>query len=145
MLIGYEKIKILQSIVSIIITIIIFLTILYFQKEILITVGDISLIVMMYFIILNYSWQMSFHISLFMKEANRLTNAIVFFSSTENKEKCFESHKITTGETLFDNVSFRHSDTNQFVLSNLTLLIKSKDKIAIIGESGSGKTSSIKI
>lgn len=45
----------------------------------------------------------------------------------------------------FRNVSFRYSDSGEYVLQNVSLKILSSKKIAIIGENGSGKTTFIKL
>jgi len=40
----------------------------------------------------------------------------------------------------FDNVSFKHDGANSNVLNGIDLIIKEKEKVGIIGESGAGKT-----
>ncbi len=45
-----------------------------------------------------------------------------------------------TGEIRFDKVSFRYSDNNQNVLSNIDLTVKAGENVALVGPSGSGKT-----
>ncbi len=44
------------------------------------------------------------------------------------------------GEIRFDQVSFRYSDNNKNVLSNIDLTVKSGENVALVGPSGSGKT-----
>lgn len=44
------------------------------------------------------------------------------------------------GEIKFDKVSFRYSDHNKDVLSNIDLTIKAGENVALVGPSGSGKT-----
>lgn len=44
------------------------------------------------------------------------------------------------GDIKFDNVSFRYSDDNMEVLSNINLDIKMGDSVALVGPSGGGKT-----
>lgn len=44
------------------------------------------------------------------------------------------------GEIKFDKVSFRYSDHNRDVLSNIDLTIKAGENVALVGPSGSGKT-----
>ena len=46
----------------------------------------------------------------------------------------------TDGQISFKNVSFEYSDDHNKVLENLSLDIKSGEKLAIVGPSGSGKT-----
>lgn len=44
------------------------------------------------------------------------------------------------GEVRFDKVSFKYSDNNRHVLSNIDLLVKEGDNVALVGPSGGGKT-----
>jgi len=44
------------------------------------------------------------------------------------------------GEIRFDKVSFRYSDNNKNVLSNIDLTVKAGENVALVGPSGSGKT-----
>ncbi len=44
------------------------------------------------------------------------------------------------GEIKFDMVSFRYSDNNKDVLSNIDLTVKAGENVALVGPSGSGKT-----
>lgn len=45
-----------------------------------------------------------------------------------------------SGEIKFDKVSFRYSDNNKNVLSNIDLTVKAGENVALVGPSGSGKT-----
>ncbi|MDP5133937.1 MAG: peptidase domain-containing ABC transporter [Paraglaciecola sp.] len=53
--------------------------------------------------------------------------------------------KELTGELILDGVSFRYADTDPLLFENLSLNVKAGDNIAIIGPSGTGKTSLMKI
>ncbi len=44
------------------------------------------------------------------------------------------------GEIRFDKVSFRYSDNNKNVLSNIDLTVQAGENVALVGPSGSGKT-----
>ena len=44
------------------------------------------------------------------------------------------------GDVEFDNVSFHYSDTDQLVLNNINLKVKSGEYVALCGPSGAGKT-----
>ncbi len=45
-----------------------------------------------------------------------------------------------TGEIQFDHVSFRYSDGNMDVLSDIDLLVKAGENVALVGPSGGGKS-----
>ena len=48
-------------------------------------------------------------------------------------------------EIVFENVGFRYQDKDDFALRNLNLLIRKNQTIAVIGESGAGKTTFIRL
>ncbi|WP_078592502.1 ABC transporter ATP-binding protein [Evansella clarkii] len=50
-------------------------------------------------------------------------------------------NKITAGKITFDSVSFRYPETDMFVLKNISFEAKPGERIAILGATGSGKTS----
>lgn len=50
-----------------------------------------------------------------------------------------------TGELVFENVSFRHSDSGRDLLRNVSFRAKPGETIAIVGQTGSGKTTMTKL
>jgi ABC-type multidrug transport system fused ATPase/permease subunit len=50
-----------------------------------------------------------------------------------------------TPNIKFENVSFKYPGADKYVINNLTLEIKSGEKIAIVGENGAGKTTLVKL
>lgn len=48
-------------------------------------------------------------------------------------------------EVCFHNVSFSYPGTDRYVIKNLTLTIKKGDKIGLVGENGSGKSTFVKL
>ncbi len=53
--------------------------------------------------------------------------------------------KVKNGEICFRDISFRYEDNAKYVLKNFNLKIKPKEKIALIGPSGGGKSTIIKL
>lgn len=56
-----------------------------------------------------------------------------------------ESFNFKMGDIELKNVWFKYSDSDEFVLKNLNLKIKEGEKIAIVGRTGSGKTSLVQL
>jgi ABC-type multidrug transport system fused ATPase/permease subunit len=72
----------------------------------------------------------------------------------ENKEQLNKSNINSINSITFDNITFKYNSNNSSnnnnnenknILENFSLIIKNKDKIAILAESGSGKTTLIKL
>ena len=50
------------------------------------------------------------------------------------------SLEVTDGKVTFDNVSFRYNEEKEYVLKNIDLDVKDGETVAIVGQSGIGKT-----
>jgi len=69
-----------------------------------------------------------------------------FYLDTLEREKTDSNDaEIQTGEIGFDNVSFFYPNTDVDVLKNINVHIKDGEKIAVIGENGSGKSTFISL
>lgn len=53
--------------------------------------------------------------------------------------------KVITGRIQFKNIYFRYSKDQKFILKNFNLIIQPKQKIAVLGQSGSGKSTICKL
>lgn len=76
----------------------------------------------------------------------------VFFNFLQTKKFIINPEKpvdlpkdIVPAIIKFENVSFKYPGTKQFVLKDLNLTIQSGQKIALVGENGSGKTTIVKL
>ena len=49
------------------------------------------------------------------------------------------------GEVVFDNVTYVYENNNSKVLDNFSLTIPSGQKIAVVGSSGAGKTTFVRL
>ncbi|WP_277674249.1 ABC transporter ATP-binding protein [Piscibacillus halophilus] len=107
-------------------------------------VGDVVAIV-------NYALRVSMAISMFgfltmaiarMKaSADRIGNVLDAEIDLLESEDANDQYRVKDGAIEFSNVSFRYPNLKEDVLSDLSFMIKPKEHIAIIGGTGSGKTS----
>ena len=88
----------------------------------------------------------------FHEEEEKLTKKLVTLADYERirneYQQKFINEKlwiITTGNVVFENVSARYPLNNEDVLKNLTFEVKGGEKIGVVGRTGSGKTSLIKL
>jgi ATP-binding cassette subfamily B protein len=80
-------------------------------------------------------------------ESLNLTDFFAFFEIKGKTEAANAKLRTlhTTDEIVFDNVSFRYSDTGKWVLRNLSFSVKLGEKCGIMGENGSGKSTVVKL
>lgn len=79
-----------------------------------------------------------------MVSANRISEVLASESSIRDPEK---PQKVPTGggEVVFDHVTFRYNDTAEPVLNDVSFVAKAGQTTAIIGGTGSGKTTLISL
>lgn len=77
--------------------------------------------------------------------ANRIKDVLELKSSIHSSSKPIHPKEDVKGLIELKNVSFSYPNSNENVLSNITFTAKQGDVIAIIGSTGSGKTSLINL
>lgn len=73
-----------------------------------------------------------------------------FYEFIDTPEKQNEGSKLSENddskfEIEFKNVSFKYANTTEYALKNISLKINTNNRIAVVGENGSGKTTMIKL
>ncbi len=76
--------------------------------------------------------------------AGRINEVLESELSVTDRENAAEAG-ITTGEVVFDNVSFSYGDSEEQVLHNISFTAEAAKTTAIIGSTGSGKTTLINL
>lgn len=128
-------------IISFVLPIIIILGV-FFVNNSIITISDLFLFIM--------------YVSLFTSPINKILNMSEkfednlvkyerFFKIINTKSESFKignnvHKKSVAGNIRFNNVTFRYSNTSNYVLKNLNFNIKSNQHVALVGDSGVGKT-----
>lgn len=81
----------------------------------------------------------------FAIRANRVFNAEILEQAILNEQKAERKPTPPWQELKISEAHFSYDAENKAVLKNVTLTIKKGDRIAVIGESGSGKTTFLKV
>lgn len=73
--------------------------------------------------------------------ATRVAEVLSSPEDIDNSVPVSAAHQITKGSIVFDNVSFRYPDMTEDVLKSISFKARSGETIAVLGATGSGKTS----
>ncbi len=81
-----------------------------------------------------------------IKGGKNSVEIIIFLLNQPTPNKFYDTKKYSyklTKKIVFDNVSYGYSEKSNFVLRNICFEIKKGEKVGIIGETGSGKSTTI--
>lgn len=81
----------------------------------------------------------------FVLEGVVVEERVANFSAEVEEDYISGEEMIISGDIEFRNVSFGYGQTNNVVLKNINLIIKEGETVAIVGESGVGKTTLIEL
>ncbi|MCM3610242.1 ABC transporter ATP-binding protein/permease [Planococcus sp. MERTA32b] len=104
--------------------------------------------------IVNYAMRMTGAFSMFSfiimafarsKASSERIEEILLAEDVREKDTKGEEKLLRRGDIVFDNVSFTYPGTSIPVLKNLSFHIKSNEKLAIMGATGSGKSSLLQL
>ncbi|OHX55597.1 ABC transporter ATP-binding protein [Planococcus salinarum] len=104
--------------------------------------------------IVNYAMRMTGAFSMFSfiimafarsKASSERIEEILLAEDVREKEPAGEAGILRRGDIVFDNVSFTYPGTSVPVLKNLSFHIKPNEKLAIMGATGSGKSSLLQL
>ena len=104
--------------------------------------------------IVNYAMRMTGAFSMFSfiimifaraKASSERLEEVLLAEDIREKEEVGESEAIRRGEIRFDNVSFTYPETSRPVLKNISFHLKANEKLAIMGATGSGKSSLLQL
>ncbi|WKA54167.1 ABC transporter ATP-binding protein [Planococcus shixiaomingii] len=104
--------------------------------------------------IVNYAMRMTGAFSMFSfiimafaraKASSERIEEVLLAEDVREKEEQGEAHVVRRGEIVFENVSFAYPETNRKVLKNISFRMKPNEKLAIMGATGSGKSSLLQL
>ncbi|MFH1546018.1 MAG: ABC transporter ATP-binding protein [Patescibacteria group bacterium] len=111
------------------------------------TVGDVVFVLASYNLVSSHLRHIGERIRETQKSANEMEDILEFslmpfFVADAKGAKNLEVRK---GEIELRNVNFRYSNQQRAIFKNLSLKIKAGEKIALVGRSGGGKTTFVKL
>lgn len=111
------------------------------------TPGDITIALSSFYIVSGYMRDIGMHIANLQRSISEMEDIISFWVREDDVRDRADARpiKVTQGEIVFDNVSFMYKGQGKPLFENLNLTIKPGEKIALVGPSGSGKSSFVKL
>jgi ATP-binding cassette subfamily B protein len=111
------------------------------------TPGQLTQIVASYFIINGYLRHIGMHMREMQKAVNEMEDAIEFMNRpmdmTDHEEAL--SFRSGRGEIRFEHVDFQYENQQKALYQDFSLEIKPGEKVALVGQSGSGKSTFVKL
>ena len=111
-----------------------------------VSIGDFSLVTMLFFSMLGMVWFMSYQITVFVREAGKIKAALALinvpFGITDIKDA--KDLSISKGEIEFKNVCFTYQSAVT-VFNDISVKINSGEKVGLVGLSGSGKSTFVNL
>ena len=111
------------------------------------TPGDVTFVLTSYFIVHGYLRDVGQHIANLQRSINEMEEMVGFESQPLGVAD--HSHarpiRVRRGEIVFDRVSFRYGMQEQPLFRDFSLRIEAGERVGLVGHSGSGKTTFVKL
>jgi ATP-binding cassette subfamily B protein len=109
--------------------------------------GDITMVITSYFMINGYLREIGRHVSNLQKAMSDMED-VVFFWKTDVAVKDKPGAAIFkpgAGEIVFDNIRFAYNNQDDSIYENFSIHLRPGEKVALVGHSGSGKSTFVKL
>jgi ATP-binding cassette subfamily B protein len=111
------------------------------------TAGDMVFVLTSYFLVHGYLRDIGQHVRNLQRSANEMEEMVDFYSQplgVTDREDAQPIH-VTSGEILYDNVTFCYKAQAEPLFRNFNLRIAPGERVGLVGHSGSGKTTFVKL
>lgn len=111
------------------------------------TPGDVNFVLVSYFIISGYVRDIGMHIRNLQRAMGDLEDVVIFSKLPAGVTDRADANALAVknGEIRFDNVTFGYGGLNKPVYKDFSLTIKPGEKVGLVGHSGSGKSTFVKL
>lgn len=109
--------------------------------------GDVTYIITTYAIINGYMRGIENNVRSLQRSVNEMEDLVTFMTSPleAGRDEALPKKSLNDGSIVFKNVNFRYPGQDKLLYQNFNLTIASGEKIGVVGLSGSGKTTFVKL
>lgn len=111
------------------------------------TPGDVTFVLASYFVVHGYLIDVGFHIHHLQRAVNEMEELVDLHDQPLGIEDRTDAEpiRITAGEVRFDDVTFQYGGHDTPLYEHLGLVIRGGERVGLVGHSGSGKTTFVKL
>jgi ATP-binding cassette subfamily B protein len=111
------------------------------------TPGDVATVLTAYFIVLGYLRDVGFHIANLQRAINEMEELVALHEQHLGVEDAYGAQPINIleGAVTFERVRFRYGPHVQPLFNDFSLHIAAGERVGLVGHSGSGKTTFVKL
>jgi len=111
------------------------------------TPGDVTFVLTSYFIVHGYLRDIGQHVANLQRSVNEMEEMVDFYAQSLGVADCADARpiRVTDGEILFDHVTFRYGAHHLPLFRDFSLRIDPGERVGLVGHSGSGKTTFVKL
>jgi len=111
------------------------------------TPGDVTFVLASYFVVHSYLFDIGFHIHHLQRSVNEMEELVDLHEQPLGIEDRADAApiRITAGAVRFDDVTFRYGGHETPLYEHLDLAIRGGERVGLVGHSGSGKTTFVKL
>ncbi|MBR0646575.1 ABC transporter ATP-binding protein [Plastoroseomonas hellenica] len=109
--------------------------------------GDLATVLTMFFVMQGYLRDVGYHLSNLQRSVNEMEEMVTMSVAPLGIEDAAEAQpiRIISGEIAFERVGFRYGGHSTPLFRDLSLTIRGGERVGLVGYSGSGKTSFVKL
>ena len=111
------------------------------------TPGDVTYVLTSYFVVHGYLVDIGYHVHHLQRSVNEMEELVELNRQPFGIEDRADARpvQIRSGEIRFDHVTFRYNGHDKPLYDNLTVTIRGGERVGLVGRSGSGKTTFVKL
>jgi ATP-binding cassette subfamily B protein len=109
--------------------------------------GDVAYVLTSYFIMHGYLRDIGQHVQHLQRSVNDMEEMVAMYGQSLGIEDRPDAKpaRVTAGEVKFDHVTFRYGGHDTALFDDLSVLIRGGERVGLVGHSGSGKTTFVKL